>query len=231
MSVAVGQVTSTLRPLKQQNLTAGCSQLRSPQRSWGPGWPRPGCRPGWQARPGPGPPPRPLAWHQDLAPRRPLVSGHPLVLPRGPPKTEALASSRRDVLSPVPRLQAASWRPRVRGVRGGQVGPARLCAVFSFLRPPQAETGGGYRPLGAGSWFTPPGPPVPRHACRGHPTGCGGELADVSLRSGSGYSLCERGGSSRPVPAALGVLCRVGYCARSLASDPAPQTGQWFGSR
>lgn len=177
MSVAVGQVTSTLRPLKQQNLTAGCSQLRSPQRSWGPGWPRPGCRPGWQARPGPGPPPRPLAWHQDLAPRRPLVSGHPLVLPRGPPKTEALASSRRDVLSPVPRLQAASWRPRVRGVSGGQVGPARLCAVFSFLRPqrggdpPQAETGGGYRPLGAGSWFTPPGPPFLGMPAVGTPRG------------------------------------------------------------
>lgn len=81
----MGQVTSTLRPLKQQNLTAGCS--------WGPGWPRPGCRPGWltppKARPGPGPPPRPLAWRQDLAPRRPLVSGHPPVLAARPLRTPA----------------------------------------------------------------------------------------------------------------------------------------------
>lgn len=130
-------------------------------------------------------------------------------------------------------LEAASAR-REGGTGGARQALRRVLFPASTARrgsTTPGRDGGRLQASGGRVVVHTPWPPVPRHACRGHPTGCGGELADVSLRFGSGYSLCERGGSSRPVPAALGVLCRVGYCARSLASDPAPQTGQWFGSR
>lgn len=167
---AVGQVTLTLRTLKQQNLTSGCSQLRSPQLSWGPGWPgsptlpQPGCQPGWPTHPKarPGPPPRPPSGPCCLGLSVQQLPAWRLASPeRGLPKTDALVSSRSDVLLPVPRLRSIPWKPRVRGLSKGDGARQAPCCVFSFLssvRSKEGSTPGRDRwgvtgLLGEGSWF------------------------------------------------------------------------------
>lgn len=165
---AVGQVTLTLRTLKQQNLISGCSQLRSPQLSWGPGWPgsptlpHSGCQPGWPTHPKarPGPPPRPPSGPCCLGLSVQQLPAWRLASPeRGLPKTEALVSSRSEVLLPVPRLRSVPWKPRVPGLSRGRWGsPGSVLCSLSSVRSKEGSTPGRDRwgvtgLLGEESWF------------------------------------------------------------------------------